>query len=75
LYILDDTNALHKITFLKEQDRSQRANPVLVAHLSKELQVVDIGLYKIPMLNEPNVTELQAVLTDGNLVNIPISEM
>ncbi|KAH8553534.1 hypothetical protein BGW37DRAFT_518481 [Umbelopsis sp. PMI_123] len=75
LYILDDTNALHKITFLKEQDRSQRANPVLVAHLSKELQVVDIGLYKIPMLNEPNVTELQAVLTDGNLVNIPISEI
>ncbi|KAG2186833.1 hypothetical protein INT44_003059 [Umbelopsis vinacea] len=74
LYVLDDTHKLYQYTFLDKYDYSKGENLVLVATPSNDLPMVDIGLFKCTEGYEPRETELLAVLADGNLTNVPISE-
>ncbi|KAI8584724.1 hypothetical protein K450DRAFT_217711 [Umbelopsis ramanniana AG] len=74
LYVLDNRNKLYQYTFLDKYDYSKGEKLVLVANTSNDPPVVDIGLFKCTAGYEPHETELLAVLADGSLTNLPISE-
>jgi hypothetical protein len=65
---------LYKYTFLDKENYSKEESLVLVANPSNDPAVVDIGLFRSTTDYEPRETELLAVLADGSLTNVPISE-
>jgi hypothetical protein len=65
---------LYRYSFLDKDDYSKGERLVLVANLSNDPPVVGVGLFACTKGYEPIETELLAVLSDGSLTNIPISE-
>ncbi|CAO3689829.1 unnamed protein product [Umbelopsis ramanniana] len=74
LYILDDSNKLYRYSFLDKDNYSKGERLVLVANLSNDPPVVDVGLFTCTKGYEPIETKLLAILSDGSLTSIPISE-